>query len=383
MQNGAADHGEDEGAGMGGVMDQVVEEIVLDDSENLRVLSDCVAAQFDGGVDEDEGEELHVLVGVDGSDTVGDVDDHLADVQQGAEEVEDVDHAARAVGGGGGQRVFVAGGVQPHVGEAHEDGLDELVHGVARAPLEEVAALGGLLHHLEAGVDDATDGVVGEEDGCPGAEGGGEHLEDAHEDGVLGGGVGVLQPAVGDGEDDGVDGVASAGGVLVKHVMLENLEDGGEGDAGGGRRDVVALDHVQEGRQIEGGVCGAPLAPLPRVEEEGAEGLEGVDEVRVDSVVGYGDDALASGDVVDERVADDGENGSHLRVEHARYGDLPAPRRSASLVHGDGGSGDEEEEEVVLVAWPWPGTDRLNEGDEEVSSCGLQRILFLEKSKCF
>lgn len=45
--------------------------------------------------------------------------------------------------------------------EAREDRLDELVHCVAGAALEEVAVGHGLLDYLEAGVDYGADRVVG------------------------------------------------------------------------------------------------------------------------------------------------------------------------------------------------------------------------------
>lgn len=331
MENGAADHGEDERARVGGVVDEVVEEIVLDDPEKLGVLPDGFASQFDGGVDEHKREELDVLVGADGSDAVGVVDD-LAHVEERAEEVEDVDHAARSVAAGGGDHVVLR--LRPlhrhlHVREAHEDGLDELVHRVAGAPLQEVAPVRRLLHHLEAGVDEGAHGVVGKEDRGAGAHDGREDLEHAHEDGVLRRAVGVLEAAVGDGEDDGVDGVAGAGGVLVEHVELEDLEDGGEGDAGGGRRHVVALHHVEEGGEIDGGVGGAPLAELAGVEQQGAEGLEGVEKVGIGGFVRGGDCRVV-------RAAHHRQDGAHLRVEHAGDADLPPPRHTAydrALLH--------------------------------------------------
>ena len=56
--------------------------------------------------------------------------------------------------------------------------------------------------------------------------------------------VGALQLAVGDGEHDGVDGLAGAWGALIEDIEMEYPKDGGEGDAGGGSGDLVTLDDI-------------------------------------------------------------------------------------------------------------------------------------------
>ena len=56
--------------------------------------------------------------------------------------------------------------------EARKDTADELVHRVAREPLQELALGGGLVDDAEAGVDGGADVLVPERRGGGGAEAG-------------------------------------------------------------------------------------------------------------------------------------------------------------------------------------------------------------------
>jgi hypothetical protein len=79
----------------------------------------------------------------------------------------------------------------------------------------------------------------------------------------------------------------TARGALVEHVDAEDLEHGGERHADGRRGRLLALDHVQERRQVRGPVGAAPRA-VPGLEEEAAEGLEGADQAREVGLLGGG-----------------------------------------------------------------------------------------------
>lgn len=83
------------------------------------------------------------------------------------------------------------------------------------------------------------------------------------------GSVFSCKPTHGDGIDYHVDGVLGSGGLLVEDSELENLQGGGEGDSGGGSVDEVALDDVEEGRDVDGRVYGAPF--LLGVEDQGSK----------------------------------------------------------------------------------------------------------------
>lgn len=108
-------------------------------------------------------------------------------------------------------------------------------------------------------------------------------LQNLHHHGVFEERIGFLQAASGYDGDNRGDGLPHAGGLLVEDPELEDLEEGGEGDAGGGGGDVIALDDVEERGEVNEGVDRSPF--LLGVEDEGAEGLEGLDERAVDGVI--------------------------------------------------------------------------------------------------
>lgn len=79
---------------------------------------------------------------------------------------------------------------------------------------------------------------------------GGEDLKNSHHDGVFGNRVGFFETAAGDSGDDGFDGVSGAGRAVVENAEFEDFKEGGKGDGGGGRRNVVGLNDVEEGNEI-------------------------------------------------------------------------------------------------------------------------------------
>jgi hypothetical protein len=50
VEDCAADHGEDQRAALRGIVDQVVEEVILDEAQELGMLANGLAAQLDGRV---------------------------------------------------------------------------------------------------------------------------------------------------------------------------------------------------------------------------------------------------------------------------------------------------------------------------------------------
>lgn len=133
-------------------MDEVMEEVVLDHSEELGVHADAVPAEFYGGVDEVEGEDLSVLV-------AGLVRDHVRvhhvdDVEERAEEVEDVHCGADAIAGVDVVVLRVRLGILPvlhlDIRQPGEYDLDQLMHRVPGAPLQQIHAVGRLLNYLHA-----------------------------------------------------------------------------------------------------------------------------------------------------------------------------------------------------------------------------------------
>jgi hypothetical protein len=187
------------------------------------------------------------------------------------------------------------------------------------------AAPGGVLHDLEAGVDGRAHGAVREQRRGAGPQERGEHLEHAQQHGLLGAGVGdALDPAVGERGEGGVDRVARARGALVEHVDAEDLEHGGQRDARGRRRGLLALHHVQERGEVRGRVGAAPRA-VPGLEEEPAEGLERVDERRERGLLGGGD-GRREVRVRVRAAPDDGQQRAHLGVEHAGDAQVLEPR---------------------------------------------------------
>lgn len=75
----------------------MVKQVVLDHPQQLRMHADAVAAQFNGGVDQSEGEKLNAFIGGLVSHAVG--FHHFHHVQQGAEEMEDVNRCPDSVAG--------------------------------------------------------------------------------------------------------------------------------------------------------------------------------------------------------------------------------------------------------------------------------------------
>ena len=116
----------------------------------------------------------------------------------------------------------------------------------------------------------------------------------------------------------------TARGALVEHVDAEDLEHGGERHAGGRRGGLLALDHVQEWRQVRGRVGAAPRA-VPGLKEEAAEGLEGADEPRKGGLLGGGHGRREVR--VGVRAAPDhGQERGDLGVEHAGDAQVLEPR---------------------------------------------------------
>lgn len=93
------------------------------------------------------------------------------------------------------------------------------------------------------------------------------YLEDPHHDGILGRLVRPLEPTVGDGEDDRVDGIARSRRPLIEHIEFQDFQCGGEGRTRGEGRDIVALDNIKERGEVDGRVGEEPLG-AGRVEDE-------------------------------------------------------------------------------------------------------------------
>jgi hypothetical protein len=214
--------------------------------------------------------------------------------------------------------------------EACEDAADELVHRVAREPLQELALGGGLVDDSEAGVDGGADVLVPERRGGWRAEAGEERLQHPHEHGLLGAGLGPgLEAAAGDGVDDLPECGAREGGPREGHDLVERGERGG-GDGGAG---VLGADGVEEGPQRGGGERSGGRGG----EGEAAERAEGGDErVLGGGVVG------GRGARVAEAPAHDGEHGAGLGGDRAgerrRVGARAIGRGGARVVGllGDG-----------------------------------------------
>ena len=87
--------------------------------------------------------------------------------------------------------------------EARKDAADELVHRVAREPLQELALGRGLVDDAEAGVDCGADMLVPERGRGGRAEAGEQGLQHPHEHGLLCCGLGAgLEAAAEDGVDN-------------------------------------------------------------------------------------------------------------------------------------------------------------------------------------
>lgn len=200
--------------------------------------------------------------------------------------------------------------------EAGKDAADELVHRVAREPLQELALSGGLVDDAEAGVDGGADVLVPERCGGGRAEAGEERLQHPHEHGLLGGGLGPgLEAAAGDGVDDLPERGTREGGPGEGHDLVERGERGG-GDGGAG---VLGADGVEEGPQRGGGERGR-RGGGGGGEGEAAERAEGGDErVLGGGVVGR------RGARVAEAPAHDGEHGAGLGGDRAGERRLVGP----------------------------------------------------------
>uniref|UniRef100_A0A0A9DF46 Uncharacterized protein n=1 Tax=Arundo donax TaxID=35708 RepID=A0A0A9DF46_ARUDO len=196
--------------------------------------------------------------------------------------------------------------------EAGEDTSYELVHRVAREPLQELALACGLVDDAEAGVDGGADVLVPEGGGGGRAEAGEERLEHPHEHGLLGGRLGAgLEPAVGDSVDDLPERGAREGGARERHHLVERGEGGG-GDGGAG---LLGADGVEEGPQRrgwEGGERGR--AGGGGGEGKAAQRPEGGDE----RVLGRG--VVGGRARVAEAAAHDGEHGAGLGRDRAGEG---------------------------------------------------------------
>lgn len=104
--------------------------------------------------------------------------------------------------------------------------------------------------NLKARIDKSTNTMIREQTGSSVPHNRRQNQQNPHHHRILRYRIRLLQPTSSNCSHRLSDSILSPGSLLVEYPQSEYLQHRGQRHAGGGRRNIVALYHIQERRQV-------------------------------------------------------------------------------------------------------------------------------------